>query len=145
MDDVCKVSDQAYIMCSEKQYFLAALLLSQTLGYIDNDLQDVGALSEIRQAIQTQQTALYDVLVDQLHTQLYMKWLNTDTHNKPTEGTDTKPKDTAMENGTQRVFSASSKTISSRLIQKFVASSIYTPRMKRCLQDVVEINAQNSK
>eukprot|EP01134_Creolimax_fragrantissima_P001802 CFRG1802T1 len=158
MDDVCKVSDQAHILCGEKQFYLAALLLSRTLHHIDNDLQDVGALSEKRQAVLNQKTALYDVLIDQLHTQLYMKWrtpdhqanLNlADNHTQSdlwgTIGSDAGVRESSGA-GRHGMGSASgAKTASSRLTKIFLQKGIYTPRMKRYLDDVVEISAENSQ
>ncbi|KAF8595459.1 hypothetical protein BDV93DRAFT_528628, partial [Ceratobasidium sp. AG-I] len=80
IDRLKNVPDQLESLMSEKKLLQAALLLVRSQKTITNaDLMDVGALTDLRLYLNGQETALRDILVEELHAHLYLKsfWCET--------------------------------------------------------------------
>lgn len=68
------VPDVLETLMSEKRLLSASVLLVRSLKTINkSDMLEIGALSDLRNYLQTQETALKDILVDELHSHLYLK------------------------------------------------------------------------
>ncbi|KAG9089978.1 hypothetical protein FRC06_001261 [Ceratobasidium sp. 370] len=73
-DRLKNVPDQLESLMSEKKLLQAALLLVRSQKTITNaDLMDIGALTDLRLYLSGQETALRDILVEELHAHLYLK------------------------------------------------------------------------
>ncbi|QRV97223.1 exocyst complex component Sec8 [Ceratobasidium sp. AG-Ba] len=80
IDRLKNVPDQLESLMSEKKLLQAALLLVRSQKTITNaDLMDIGALTDLRLYLTGQETALRDILVEELHAHLYLKsfWCET--------------------------------------------------------------------
>ncbi|KAG9093587.1 hypothetical protein FS749_014144 [Ceratobasidium sp. UAMH 11750] len=74
IDRLKNVPDQLESLMSEKKLLQAALLLVRSQKTITSaDLMDIGALTDLRLYLSGQETALRDILVEELHAHLYLK------------------------------------------------------------------------
>ncbi|KAF8445773.1 Sec8 exocyst complex component-specific domain-containing protein [Boletus edulis BED1] len=74
------VPDALEALISEKRLVQASVLLIRSLKLINNsDMQEIGAVTDLRVYLVGQETALRDILVDELHNHLYLKsfWCET--------------------------------------------------------------------
>ncbi|KAL0951436.1 hypothetical protein HGRIS_008128 [Hohenbuehelia grisea] len=68
------VPDLLETLISEKRLLQASVLLLRSLKLINKpDMQEIGAVSDLRSYLVSQETALRDILVDELHSHLYLK------------------------------------------------------------------------
>ncbi|RXW22590.1 hypothetical protein EST38_g3261 [Candolleomyces aberdarensis] len=68
------VPDLLETLMSEKRLLQAAVLLVKSLKMINNaDMQEVGAVSDLRSYLNGQELALRDILIDELQSHLYLK------------------------------------------------------------------------
>ena len=68
------VPDLLETLMSEKRLLQAAVLLVKSLKLINNsDMQEIGAVSDLRSYLVGQETALRDILIDELQSHLYLK------------------------------------------------------------------------
>ncbi|KAM0363713.1 hypothetical protein ACHAO7_002021 [Fusarium culmorum] len=101
LDDLRAVPDQLEARISEKRFLTAVEVLQSALRKLRKpELDDIGALADLRSYLANQETALMDILVEELHEHLYLKspycqerWQNlAKTQGAVTEGyTDIKP------------------------------------------------------
>ncbi|KAH6963890.1 Sec8 exocyst complex component-specific domain-containing protein [Fusarium avenaceum] len=101
LDDLRAVPDQLEARISEKRFLTAVEVLQTALRKLRRpELDDIGALTELRSYLANQETALMDILVEELHEHLYLKspycqerWQNlAKTQGAVTEGySDIKP------------------------------------------------------
>ncbi|KAL2170961.1 hypothetical protein VTG60DRAFT_4223 [Thermothelomyces hinnuleus] len=74
LDDLRTVPDQLEARISEKRFLTAVEVLQNALRKLTKpELDDIGALSELRNYLANQETALMDILVEELHEHLYLK------------------------------------------------------------------------
>lgn len=74
LDDLRAVPDQLEARISEKRFLTAVELLQNALRRLRKpELDGVGALSDLRAYITNQESALMDILVEELHEHLYLK------------------------------------------------------------------------
>ncbi|KAK2073716.1 hypothetical protein P8C59_007972 [Phyllachora maydis] len=74
LDDLRAVPDQLEARISEKRFLTAVDVLQNALRKLRKpELDDIGALSELRNYLANQETALMDILVEELHDHLYLK------------------------------------------------------------------------
>ncbi|KAG9118766.1 hypothetical protein FRC07_006557 [Ceratobasidium sp. 392] len=74
IDRLKNVPDQLESLMSEKKLLQAALLLVRSQKTITNaDLMDIGALTDLRLYLSGQESALRDILIEELHAHLYLK------------------------------------------------------------------------
>ncbi|KAI6047781.1 exocyst complex component sec8 [Pisolithus marmoratus] len=74
------VPDVLETLISEKRLIQAAALLIRSLKLINKpDMQEIGAISDVRSYLTGQESALRDILIDELHNHLYLKsfWCET--------------------------------------------------------------------
>ncbi|KAG9314216.1 exocyst complex component sec8 [Chiua virens] len=74
------VPDALEALISEKRLIQASVLLIRSLKLINKpDMQEIGAVTDLRSYLLGQETALRDILVDELHNHLYLKsfWCET--------------------------------------------------------------------
>ncbi|KAL4069759.1 Sec8 exocyst complex component-specific domain-containing protein [Scleroderma yunnanense] len=74
------VPDVLEVLISEKRLIQASALLIRSLKLINKpDMQEIGAISDLRSYLTGQETALREILVDELHNHLYLKsfWCDT--------------------------------------------------------------------
>ncbi|OBZ79924.1 putative exocyst complex component sec8 [Grifola frondosa] len=68
------VPDALESLILEKRLLQAAILLVRSLKFINKqDMLEIGALSDLRSYLNGQETALREILVDELHSHLYLK------------------------------------------------------------------------
>ncbi|KAF6766580.1 Sec8 exocyst complex component-specific domain-containing protein [Ephemerocybe angulata] len=68
------VPDLLETLMSEKRLLQAAVLLVKSLKMINNpDMQEIGAVSDLRSYLVGQEAALRDILIDELQSHLYLK------------------------------------------------------------------------
>ncbi|KAI9461755.1 Sec8 exocyst complex component-specific domain-containing protein [Boletus coccyginus] len=68
------VPDALEALISEKRLIQASVLLIRSLKLINKpDMQEIGAVTDLRAYLLGQETALRDILVDELHNHLYLK------------------------------------------------------------------------
>ncbi|PCH33923.1 hypothetical protein WOLCODRAFT_135391 [Wolfiporia cocos MD-104 SS10] len=68
------VPDALESLISEKRLLQAAVLLVRSLKLINKqDMLDIGAVSDLRSYLNTQETALREILIDELHNHLYLR------------------------------------------------------------------------
>ncbi|GMK54564.1 hypothetical protein CspeluHIS016_0111500 [Cutaneotrichosporon spelunceum] len=64
---------------ADKRFLQAALLLQRSIKTANREvLQEIGALSDLKQYFHTQENTLTDILVEELHNHLYLKSFNSD-------------------------------------------------------------------
>jgi exocyst complex component 4 len=74
LDDLRAVPDQLEARISEKRFLTAVEVLQTALRKLRKpELDDIGALSDLRGYLANQETALMDILVEELHEHLYLK------------------------------------------------------------------------
>jgi exocyst complex component 4 len=74
LEDLRGVPDQLEARISEKRFLTAVEVLQTALRKLRKpELDDIGALSELRNYLANQENALMDILVEELHEHLYLK------------------------------------------------------------------------
>ncbi|KAI6782434.1 exocyst complex component-like protein [Emericellopsis cladophorae] len=74
LDDLRAVPDQLEARISEKRFITAVEVLQNALRKLRKpELDGIGALSELRSYLSNQESALMDILVEELHEHLYLK------------------------------------------------------------------------
>ena len=74
LEELRQVPDQLEARISEKRFLTAVDVLQNALRKLRRpELDDIGALSELRSYLANQETALMDILVEELHEHLYLK------------------------------------------------------------------------
>ncbi|KEY73374.1 hypothetical protein S7711_01487 [Stachybotrys chartarum IBT 7711] len=74
LDELRAVPDQLEARISEKRFVSAVEVLQNALRKLRKpELDDIGALSDLRGYLANQETALMDILVEELHEHLYLK------------------------------------------------------------------------
>ena len=74
LDELRQVPDQLEGRIQEKRFLTAVELLQNALRKLRKpEFDDIGALSELRSYLANQETALMDILVEELHEHLYLK------------------------------------------------------------------------
>lgn len=74
LDELRAVPDQLEARISEKRFLTAVEVLQNALRKLRKpELDDIGALSDLRSYLANQETALMDILVEELHEHLYLK------------------------------------------------------------------------
>lgn len=74
LDDLRAVPDQLEARISEKRFLAAVEVLQNALRKLRKpELDDIGALNDLRSYLANQETALMDILVEELHEHLYLK------------------------------------------------------------------------
>ncbi|KAK4189081.1 putative exocyst complex component 4 [Podospora australis] len=74
LDDLRTVPDQLEARISEKRFLTAVEVLQTALRKLTKpELDGIGALSDLRSYLANQETALMDILVEELHEHLYLK------------------------------------------------------------------------
>ncbi|KAK1760491.1 putative exocyst complex component sec8 [Echria macrotheca] len=95
LDDLRAVPDQLEARISEKRFLTAVEVLQNALRKLRKpELDNIGALSELRSYLANQETALMDILVEELHEHLYLKspycqerWQGLSKHHSTSDGT----------------------------------------------------------
>lgn len=88
LEELRQVPDQLEARISEKRFLTAVDVLQNALRKLRKpELDDIGALSDLRSYLANQETALMDILVEELHEHLYLKspycqdrWQNLSKH-----------------------------------------------------------------
>lgn len=79
-DELKQAPEQLETWIAEKKFLQAALLLVKSMKGINREsLQDIGALSDLKQYFQSQHNALSDILIEELHNHLYLKSFNSES------------------------------------------------------------------
>lgn len=74
LEELRQVPDQLEARISEKRFLTAVEVLQTALKKLrKEELDDIGALSDLRGYLANQETALMDILVEELHEHLYLK------------------------------------------------------------------------
>ncbi|KAJ9143856.1 Exocyst complex component Sec8 [Pleurostoma richardsiae] len=74
LEELRQVPDQLEARISEKRFLTAVEVLQNALRKLTKpELDDIGALSDLRSYLANQETALMDILVEELHEHLYLK------------------------------------------------------------------------
>ncbi|KAK6952219.1 exocyst subunit [Daldinia eschscholtzii] len=74
LEDLRTIPDQLEARISEKRFLTAVEVLQNALRKLRKpELDDIGALSDLRNYLANQETALMDILVEELHEHLYLK------------------------------------------------------------------------
>ncbi|KAM7218236.1 putative exocyst complex component sec8 [Rhypophila decipiens] len=74
VDELRTVPDQLEARISEKRFLTAVEVLQNALRRLRKpELDEIGALSDLRSYLANQETALMDILVEELHEHLYLK------------------------------------------------------------------------
>lgn len=74
LDDLRAVPDQLEARISEKRFLTAVDVLQNALRKLRRpELDDIGALNDLRNYLVNQETALMDILIEELHEHLYLK------------------------------------------------------------------------
>ncbi|KAM3429369.1 hypothetical protein NHJ13734_008194 [Beauveria thailandica] len=74
LDDLRAVPDQLEARISEKRFLAAVDVLQNALRKLRRpELDDIGALNDLRSYLVNQETALMEILVEELHEHLYLK------------------------------------------------------------------------
>ena len=74
LDDLRAVPDQLEARISEKRFLTAVEVLQSALRKLRRpELDDIGALNDLRSYLANQETALMDILVEELHEHLHLK------------------------------------------------------------------------
>ncbi|KZT32961.1 hypothetical protein SISSUDRAFT_456734 [Sistotremastrum suecicum HHB10207 ss-3] len=68
------VPDTLESLLSEKRLLLASILLIKSLKIINtSDMHEIGAVSDLRSYLQSQEISLREILIEELHAHLYLK------------------------------------------------------------------------
>ncbi|KAL7625644.1 exocyst subunit [Parahypoxylon ruwenzoriense] len=74
LEDLRTVPDQLEARISEKRFLTAVEVLQNALRKLRKpELDNIGALSDLRNYLANQETALMDILIEELHEHLYLK------------------------------------------------------------------------
>ncbi|EJU00084.1 hypothetical protein DACRYDRAFT_117671 [Dacryopinax primogenitus] len=74
IDRLKSIPDQLESLMTEKRILQAAVLLVKNLKTINKpDMLEVGAVADLRSYLSSQETALRDILIEELHNHLYLK------------------------------------------------------------------------
>ncbi|KAI2779559.1 Sec8 exocyst complex component-specific domain-containing protein [Daldinia loculata] len=74
LEDLRTVPDQLEARISEKRFLTAVEVLQNALRKLRKpELDDIGGLSDLRSYLANQETALMDILIEELHEHLYLK------------------------------------------------------------------------
>lgn len=74
LEELRQVPDQLEARISEKRFLTAVEVLQNALRKLRKpELDDIGALGDLRSYLANQETALMDILVEELHEHLYLK------------------------------------------------------------------------
>ncbi|KAK4138725.1 hypothetical protein BT67DRAFT_476867 [Trichocladium antarcticum] len=74
LDDLRTVPDQLEARISEKRFLTAVEVLQNALRKLTRpELDDIGALGDLRSYLANQEVALMDILIEELHEHLYLK------------------------------------------------------------------------
>ncbi|GAA97566.1 uncharacterized protein L969DRAFT_42229 [Mixia osmundae IAM 14324] len=74
IDQIKAVPDKLETLMSEKRFLAASVLLVRSLRLINKpELAEIGAIADLRAYLIAQETALLEILVDELHAHLYLK------------------------------------------------------------------------
>ncbi|KAI5856216.1 Sec8 exocyst complex component-specific domain-containing protein [Durotheca rogersii] len=74
LEDLRTVPDQLEARISEKRFLSAVEVLQNALRKLRKpELDDIGALGDLRSYLANQETALMDILIEELHEHLYLK------------------------------------------------------------------------
>ncbi|KAF8167728.1 exocyst complex component sec8 [Crassisporium funariophilum] len=114
------VPDLLETLMSEKRLLQASILLVRSLKITNKpDMLEIGAVSDLRSYLNGQETALREILVDELQSHLYLKsfWCESrwsayvpNQQNFPKVEMDTEPEDNRGGNGQQSPTSPSSRS-----------------------------------
>ena len=75
-----QVPEQLEGHVAEKRFLQAALLLVWANKTINReDVREVGAMSDLRQYFISQESALTDILIEELHNHIYLKTINNES------------------------------------------------------------------
>eukprot|EP00123_Amoebidium_parasiticum_P008262 comp18684_c0_seq1/m.20385 comp18684_c0_seq1/g.20385 ORF comp18684_c0_seq1/g.20385 comp18684_c0_seq1/m.20385 type:complete len:1005 (-) comp18684_c0_seq1:4-3018(-) len=132
VEDVRKVPEQIKVLCAEKQYLIAAKLVSSTMHYLNNDLSKFSALNDLKSQIELQQSTMYDTLVEELHSHIYLK----NPMAAPTVKQDEDEKDDKEQDSSG---GTTSKTFSTQLMETLVKQNLFTPRLELYVNECIEI------
>ncbi|WVQ83526.1 hypothetical protein IAT38_005667 [Cryptococcus sp. DSM 104549] len=84
IDHLKQVPDQLESLIGDKRFLQAALILVRSLKTINKpELMEIGALSDLRAYMVSQETTLTDILVEELHNHIYLKTFYSDSRWKP--------------------------------------------------------------
>jgi len=73
-DRLKQIPDQLESLMAEKRLLQAAILVVRSVKAINKpEMLDIGALTDLRSYLTAQETALREILVDELHSHLYLK------------------------------------------------------------------------
>lgn len=79
VEELKQVPEQLESCLADKRFLQAALLLQRSIKTANREvLQEIGALSDLKQYFHTQENTLTDILVEELHNHLYLKAFNSD-------------------------------------------------------------------
>ncbi|WVF66723.1 hypothetical protein IAT40_001465 [Kwoniella sp. CBS 6097] len=80
IDQLKQIPDQLESLIGDKRFLQAALILVRSLKTINKpELAEIGALSDLRAYFVAQETTLTDILVEELHSHLYLKTFYSDS------------------------------------------------------------------
>ncbi|KAG6336133.1 hypothetical protein ID866_2943 [Astraeus odoratus] len=80
IENLKSVPDVLETLVSEKRFIQASVLLIRSLKSINKpDMQEIGAVADLRNYLVSQETSLREILIDELHNHLYLKsfWCET--------------------------------------------------------------------
>ncbi|KAF3938669.1 hypothetical protein ABW19_dt0206120 [Dactylella cylindrospora] len=74
------IPEKLDLRISEKRFLTAVDILAEALKNVNKpDIKEIGALQDLRRGLENQETSLADILVEELHSHLYLKSPYTDT------------------------------------------------------------------
>ncbi|WVQ74376.1 hypothetical protein IAR50_003977 [Cryptococcus sp. DSM 104548] len=74
IDHIKQVPDQLETLIGDKQFLRASLMLVRSLKTVSKpELLEIGALSDLRSYLTSQETTLSEILIEELHNHLYLK------------------------------------------------------------------------
>ncbi|WVR04091.1 hypothetical protein IAU60_001090 [Kwoniella sp. DSM 27419] len=80
VDNLKQVPDQLESLIGDKRFLKAALILVRSLKTINKpELEEIGALSDLRTYLAAQETTLTEILVEELHSHIYLKTYYSDS------------------------------------------------------------------
>lgn len=83
-DHLKDVPDRLETLLSEKRFLAAVVLLVKSIKTINKaELLDINALADLRIYLQSQESAVYEILMEELHNHLYLKSFYCDSRWKP--------------------------------------------------------------
>ncbi|CAO3622394.1 unnamed protein product [Cunninghamella blakesleeana] len=74
IEDIRKAPEKLDNLLNSKHLLSASTLLMDTLKVINNkEMMEIGALNDLRNTLNSEKNALYDMLIEELHNHLYLK------------------------------------------------------------------------